>query len=70
MMGYVLAASTLSRLVLAHDCVDADPHDLGEHYEQNSEPELSQGLRWFYCGGLGIALINMAAISFSHIHKR
>jgi hypothetical protein len=69
-MGYVLAASTLSRLVLAHDCPDADPHDLGEHYEENSETEVSHGLRWFYCGGLGIALISMALISFCHIHKR
>ena len=69
-MGYVLAASTLSRLVLAHDCPDADAHDLGEHYEENSEAEVSRGLRWFYCGGLGVALISMAVISFSHVHKR
>ncbi|ETI24103.1 hypothetical protein G647_03472 [Cladophialophora carrionii CBS 160.54] len=69
-MGYVLAASTLSRLVLAHDCPDADAHDLGEHYEESSEAEVSHGLRWFYCGGLGIALISMALISFCHIHKR
>ena len=69
-MGYVLAASTLSRLVLAHDCGDADPHDLGEHYEEDSEVEVSHGLRWFYCGGLGVALISMAVISLCHIHKR
>jgi hypothetical protein len=69
-MGYVLAASTLSRLVLAHDCPDADPHHLGEHYEEGSEAEVSHGLRWFYCGGLGIALISMGVISFCHIHKR
>jgi hypothetical protein len=69
-MGYVLAASTLSRLVLAHDCPDADEHDLAEHYEEASEAELSHGLRWFYCGGLGVALIMMAVISFCHIHKK
>ncbi|KAK5382340.1 hypothetical protein LTR20_006027 [Exophiala xenobiotica] len=69
-MGYVLAASTLSQLVLAHDSSDTDPHDLGEGYEARSEPEISKALRWFYCGGLGVALIFMALISFCHIHKR
>ena len=69
-MGYVLAAATLSQLVLAHDCSNADPHDLGEHYEERSEGEVSEALRWFYCGGLGTALITMAVISFCHIHKR
>lgn len=69
-MGYILAASTLSRLVLAHDCDDADPHDLGEHYEERSEAEVGHTLRWYYCGGLGIALMSMALISFCHIHKR
>lgn len=28
------------------------------------------GLRWFYCGGLGTALISMTLISFAHIHKK
>jgi len=69
-MGYILAASTLSQLVLAHDCSDADEHDLGHHYEDRSVGELSSALRWFYCGGLGVALISMAVISFCHIHKR
>jgi hypothetical protein len=69
-MGYVLAASTLSRIVLAHDCPDADEHNLGEQYEPKSEAEVSHALRWFYCGGLGISLISMAVISFCHIHKR
>lgn len=69
-MGYVLAASTLSQLVLAHDCSDTNPEDLGENYQGRSEPEVAKALRWFYCGGLGIALISMAVISFCHIHKR
>ncbi|EXJ93346.1 hypothetical protein A1O1_01738 [Capronia coronata CBS 617.96] len=69
-MGYVLAASTLSRLVLAHDCADANQESLGEHYQELSEPEVGQALRWFYCCGLGLALISMAVISFCHIHKR
>ncbi|KIW12279.1 hypothetical protein PV08_09556 [Exophiala spinifera] len=69
-MGYVLAASTLSRLVLAHDSADADPEWLGEGYAERSESEVPTAFRWFYCGGLGVALICMAAISLSHIHKR
>jgi hypothetical protein len=69
-MGYVLAASTLSQLVLAHDCSDADAHDLGDAYETRSAGQISQALRWFYCGGLGVALIAMAIISFCHVHKR
>lgn len=69
-MGYILAASTLSQLVLAHDCQDADEHDLGHHYEDRSVEEVPESLRWFYCGGLGVALICMAIISFCNIHKR
>jgi hypothetical protein len=69
-MGYILAASTLSRLVLAHDCADAHVEDLGEEYQERSDAEIGQVLRWFYCVGLGVALISMALISFCHIHKR
>ncbi|KAL8827765.1 MAG: hypothetical protein Q9191_002993 [Dirinaria sp. TL-2023a] len=69
-MSFVLAGSSLSRLVLVHDCVNADPETLGEDYITRSEPEVSVGSRWFYCGGLGTALICMAAISLSHVHKK
>ncbi|RVX72944.1 hypothetical protein B0A52_03297 [Exophiala mesophila] len=69
-MGYILAASTLSQLVLAHDTADADEHDLGHHYEERSVGEIPVALRWFYCGGLGTALIFMSVISFTHVHKR
>ena len=68
--GYVLAAATLSHLVLAHDCVGSDPETLGEAYIGKSEAEVSDGIRWYYCGGIGVALIGMAAISFSHTHKK
>ena len=70
MAGYVLAAGTLRKLVLAHDCSDADPETLGGHFVQNSIGELEDGLRWFYCGGLGLCLLCMAAISLCHTHKR
>ena len=69
-MSFVLAASSLSRLVLVHDCINSDPESLGENYIGRSEPEISIGSRWFYCGGLGTALICMAAISLSHVHKK
>lgn len=72
-MAYVLAAATLSKLVLAHDCADANVEDLGETYAEKSAAiggELPQGLRWFYCSGIGLSLIFMALISFCHIHKK
>ncbi|KPI36647.1 uncharacterized protein AB675_9994 [Cyphellophora attinorum] len=69
-MAYILAASSLTTLVLAHDCPDAEPEWLGSHYADRSLPELSSGTRWFYCGGIGIALLFMGIISLSHTHKR
>lgn len=68
-MAYVLAGASLSRLVLATDCHDANPEDLTEAYSAKSHADVPQGLRWFYCGGLGIALLCMSIISASHIHK-
>ena len=59
-MGYVLAGAALSRIVLATDCRDANVEDLTEQYVSKSEPELSSGLRWYYCGGLGVALFSMS----------
>lgn len=61
-MGYVLAGASLSRLVLATDCADANAEDLTETYAAKAESELSSGLRWFYCGGLSVALISMSEI--------
>ena len=69
-MSYVLAAATLSQLVLAHDCPDADEHDLGSHYVERSVEVIPTSMRWFYCGGLGIALFSMGVISLCHVHKR
>ena len=68
-MAYVLAGAALSRLVLATDCSDADEHDITELYAERSEHEISDGLRWFYCCGLGIALLSMSVIAVSHVHK-
>lgn len=59
-MAYVLAGAALSRLVLATDCYDANVDDLTDAYTSSSKPEVSSGLRWFYCTGLGIALLSMS----------
>ena len=69
-MSYILAASTLTTLVLAHDCHNANPEWLGSHYIDRSVAELSSATRWFYCGGIGVALLFMGLISLSHTHKR
>ena len=72
-MAYVLAAATLSKLVLAHDCADANVEDLGDVYAAKSDSVgevLPIGLRWYYCCGIGLSLIFMAVISFAHIHKK
>lgn len=59
-MAYVLAGASLSRLVLATDCHDANNNTLTDAYSSISKPEISIGLRWFYCAGLGVALISMS----------
>ncbi|KAL2351242.1 bacterial low temperature requirement A protein-domain-containing protein [Cryomyces antarcticus] len=69
-MSYVLAGAALSKLVLAHDCADADPETLSEAYVARSAPDISPGQRWFYCAGLAIALACMGLISLSHVHKQ
>ena len=68
-MSYVLGAAALSKLVLATDCPDADAHDLTHFYEEKSEDHLPSGLRWYYCVGLGLALLFMGVISLTHVHK-
>lgn len=59
-MGYVIASASLSKIVLAHDCSDTDVHSLGGIYEARSEEEIPIGMRWFYCAGLGVALLCMS----------
>lgn len=59
-MGYVCAGAALAVLVLAHDCEDADYHTLWHEYEERSHAYVTDGERWFYCGGLGVAMIFMS----------
>lgn len=58
-MAYILAAGALSKLVIAHDCPNADTETLAEASALRSEAEVSIGIRWFYCAGLGTALACM-----------
>jgi low temperature requirement protein LtrA len=69
-MSYVLASASLSKLVLARDSRDTDIKSLGKHYIERSENHIPDGLRWFYCAGLSIALICMSIISLTHLHKK
>lgn len=68
--SFVLSASALAVLVRAHDCPDAPVDSLYETFIPRSEEHISEGLRWFYCGGLGISLICMSIIATTHTHKR
>jgi len=69
LLGYSLAAASLSKLVIAHDCADSNVESLMEIYMAKSDDDINIGLRWFYCGGLGIALASMGVIALTHIHK-
>jgi len=93
-MGYVLAAGALSKMVhlifsppisidypakstyfsilpklisrssqvVCTDVSGLDSHDLTHFYENKSEEHLPEGLRWFYCVGLALALANMGKL--------
>jgi hypothetical protein len=67
-MGYTLAATAMSKIVLAHDCSNSDEGSLGEQFAAQSLAEVSTGLRWFYCRGLAVALLFSCIISLSHIY--
>ena len=68
-MSFVLGAAALSKLVLATDCQDTNIHDLTEFYAEKSEDHVPDGLRYFYCCGLGLALLFMGIVSLTHVHK-
>ncbi|EGR52249.1 uncharacterized protein TRIREDRAFT_53747 [Trichoderma reesei QM6a] len=69
-MGYIVATAALSRLVLATDVPNTNPGQLAVSYRDSAEDQFGSGVRFFYCHGLAIALLSMAAISFSHEHKK
>lgn len=69
-MSFVLSAGALAVLVRAHDCPDADVESLYETFIPRSEDHISAGLQWYYCGGLGISLICLAIIAWTHTHRK
>ncbi|KAM5355648.1 hypothetical protein ACJ41O_002294 [Fusarium nematophilum] len=69
-MGYILASAGLSKLVLATDSPGANPEQLSGHYVDRAEDEIANGIRFFYCHGLAIALLFMGVISATHQHRR
>lgn len=68
-MGFTLSGAALSRLVVAHDCPNADVDSLTETYVPSSAETIETGIRWFYCGGLALAMVCLAMISVSHLHR-
>ncbi|KAH0594232.1 hypothetical protein MHUMG1_08071 [Metarhizium humberi] len=68
-MGYIVATSALSTLVLALDVPNTERDQLRPPYSVRAEEHLSSGVRFFYCQGLAIALLSMAFISLSHSHR-
>jgi low temperature requirement protein LtrA len=69
-MSFVISAAALARLVLAHDCSHCPVSALAESYAVRSQPAVSAGQRWFYCAGLGIAIICTAIIASTHHYRR
>jgi len=69
-MSFVLSAGALAVLVRAHDCPNAEVETLYETFVGRSEDHISQGLVWYYCGGLGVSLICLALIAWSHTHRK
>jgi hypothetical protein len=69
-MSCVLSAGALAVLVRAHDCPDADVETLSELFVSRSEAHISEGLQWYYCGGLGISLLCLAVVAGTHTHRR
>jgi low temperature requirement protein LtrA len=69
-MSFVLSASALAVLVRAHDCPDAPLESLFETFQPRSEDHISDGLQWFYCGGLGVSLFCLTVIAFTHSHRK
>jgi hypothetical protein len=57
-----LVGAALGYLVIASDSPDANPEWLTEEFQIQSSPEINPGLRWFFCGGLAVALACMSIL--------
>ena len=69
-MSYILATSAMTKLVLTTDVPSADASTLGSHYYPLAEDSIPDPIRFFYCYGLGIALLCMVGIALSHEHRQ
>lgn len=63
----MIAGAALARIVLTHDT--ESPDDLAELSLVRSEEHVANGQRWFYCAGLGVALLCMNGIAVTHEYK-
>ncbi|KAI1321682.1 hypothetical protein F5Y16DRAFT_66896 [Xylariaceae sp. FL0255] len=68
-MSFTLAGGALARLVLATDTPNSDIDALSDADQDRSEADIADGIRWFYCAGMGISLACMGLISISHTHR-
>jgi len=72
--------AALEYLVVAYDCPDANPDDVVDELG-HAKDSISSGLRWFFCGGLAVAVACMGTslpsiprtnsigvISLTHVH--
>lgn len=69
-MSFVLSAGALAVLVRAHDCPNTEVESLYETFIPRSEEHISAGLRWYYCGGLGLSLMCLSVIAWTHTHRK
>jgi hypothetical protein len=68
-LAFTLASGAIAKLVVAHDCPNTPVEALAETFAAKSVEEIEPGLRWYFCGGIGVALACTVAISASHDHK-
>ncbi|KAJ1338182.1 low temperature requirement protein A [Microdochium nivale] len=67
--AYTLSSAAMSKIVVASDSPNSDPASLEAYYAGKSKAYVTQGVRWAYCVGLGVALLHMGVISACHVHK-
>lgn len=68
-LSYILAAAAMCKLLVVTDCANAPLSALTPFYQHRSDDHITEGLRLYYCIGLGLALFSMGLISISHQHR-
>ncbi|KAL9057936.1 MAG: hypothetical protein Q9162_002063 [Coniocarpon cinnabarinum] len=69
-LAFVLSGAALSRLVLTDDVSGTSATQLAPSSQLKSDPDISEGLRWFYTGGLGIGMLCLSGISKTHVYRK